>query len=75
MMRRPVRFGSFALLLRVALAQTLPDVAQILKKVSETYKAASQYELVGDVTSMTSALAKTGPPTYAWSSRHRTGTE
>jgi hypothetical protein len=41
MMRRPVRFGSFALLLRVALAQTKPHVSQILKKVSETYMAAS----------------------------------
>ena len=35
----------------MALAQTQPDVSQILKKVSETYKAASQYELVGDATS------------------------
>jgi outer membrane lipoprotein-sorting protein len=60
MMRRPVRFWSFALLLRVALAQTQPDVAQILKKVSETYKAASQYELVGDATSHDARTGKDG---------------
>lgn len=48
---RLIRFGLFALFLRVALAQTQPDVAQILKKVSETYKGASQYELVADATS------------------------
>src|ERR1700730_4084407 len=49
-MRPPILLGLFALLLRAALAQTQPDVAEILKKVSETYKAASQYEFVADAT-------------------------
>jgi outer membrane lipoprotein-sorting protein len=38
------------LVLRTALAQAQPDVTQILKKVSETYKAASDYELIADTT-------------------------
>jgi outer membrane lipoprotein-sorting protein len=41
----------FVLVLRAALAQKQPDVAEILKKVSETYKAASQYQFVVDITS------------------------
>ena len=49
-MRPPILLGLFALVLRAALAQTQPDVAEILKKVSETYKAASQYEFVVDAT-------------------------
>jgi outer membrane lipoprotein-sorting protein len=47
-MRTILRLGMFALLLRVALAQT-PDVQAILSKAAETYKAASQYELVADI--------------------------
>jgi len=47
----------FALLLRVALGQAHPDVTQILKKVSENYKAAAQYELVGDANSTTEKAA------------------
>ena len=39
-----------ALLLHAGVAQTRPDVVDILKKVSETYKAASQYEFAVDVT-------------------------
>jgi outer membrane lipoprotein-sorting protein len=31
-------------------AQAQPDIAEILKKVSETYKSASQYELIADTT-------------------------
>ncbi len=50
-MRLVVRFALFALVLRAAIAQTQPDVAEILKKVSEVYKAASQYEIVADATS------------------------
>jgi outer membrane lipoprotein-sorting protein len=49
-MRRAGLFGVSALLLRVALAQTQPDAAEILKNVSATYKAASQYEFVADAT-------------------------
>lgn len=49
-MRRTIRFALFALLLRAALTQTQPDAAEILKKVGETYKAASQYEFVADAT-------------------------
>jgi outer membrane lipoprotein-sorting protein len=43
-MRAVIRFGLPALFLNAALAQTQPSVVEILKKVSETYKAISQYE-------------------------------
>jgi outer membrane lipoprotein-sorting protein len=49
-MQTAVRFALFALIGPAAAAQT-PDVAEILAKVSETYKTASQYEFVGDTTS------------------------
>lgn len=43
------RLGALTLLLlRGAIAQTPPDVAAILKKVGQTYMAASQYEITGD---------------------------
>jgi outer membrane lipoprotein-sorting protein len=48
-MRRTIRLGLLTLLLRAASAQPQPDVAEILRKVSETYKAASQYEFVVDL--------------------------
>ncbi len=50
MPRRSIAFWLFALLLPPALAQTQPDVAEILKKVAETYEAATQYEIVSDAT-------------------------
>ena len=46
-MRLAIRFALFALCLCEAAAQTPPDVAEILKKVGETYRAAKSYELVG----------------------------
>ena len=49
-MRSAIRFGLLALVLQAAVAQTRPDVAEILKKVAETYKAVSQYEFVVDLT-------------------------
>lgn len=39
-----IRFSLFALFLHAAVAQTQPNVAEILTKVGATYKAASQYE-------------------------------
>jgi outer membrane lipoprotein-sorting protein len=51
-MRMAVRFALFALALRVADAQSQPDVAEILKKVSETYDAVSQYEIATDSTGL-----------------------
>jgi outer membrane lipoprotein-sorting protein len=50
-MRLAIRFALFALCLREAVAQTPPDVAEILKKVGETYTAGKSYEFVFDVTS------------------------
>jgi outer membrane lipoprotein-sorting protein len=47
-MRWNTQFALFALVLKLACAQTQPDVSEILKKVSETYKAASNYEFVID---------------------------
>ena len=54
-MQSAIRLWLFALALRPALAQTPPNLSEILKKVSETYKAASQYELVADTTGHESA--------------------
>jgi len=47
-MRLPIRLGLTLLLSPTTFAQTHPDVAEILQKVSETYKGASQYELAAD---------------------------
>lgn len=58
MMRWPIPIGLFALLLPAALAQTQPDVAQILKKVGEAYKAVSQYEFTIDATSHDAGTGK-----------------
>lgn len=49
-MRAVIQFMLLALFLHGAEAQTQPEVAEILKKVSETYKAVSQYELEVDAT-------------------------
>jgi outer membrane lipoprotein-sorting protein len=49
-MRRAIILGLSILLLGVASAQSQPDLAAVLRKVSDTYKAASQYELIGDAT-------------------------
>ncbi len=46
----------FILFLRAADAQTPPDVAEILKRVSEVYKSASQYEFVIDSTDRDATL-------------------
>jgi|SRR5579862_2407611 len=46
----PIQLGLLAVLASVTLAQSKPDVAGILKHVSDTYKAVSQYELVMDIT-------------------------
>jgi len=48
-MRPAVLLGMAALLWRAAYAQVAPDVAEILKKVSETYQV-SQYELAAEQT-------------------------
>jgi outer membrane lipoprotein-sorting protein len=49
-MRRAIILGLSVLLLRMASAQTQPDLMAVLKKVGEIYKAATQYEFVGDGT-------------------------
>jgi outer membrane lipoprotein-sorting protein len=49
-MRELNKFGLFALFSPAAFAQSQPNVADILKKVSETYKSASQYEFITDMT-------------------------
>jgi len=54
-MRTLKKFGLFALLLPTAFAQSPPNVADILKKVGETYKSASQYEFMADVTTQGAA--------------------
>jgi outer membrane lipoprotein-sorting protein len=49
-MRSAVKLGIVGLFLQTAFAQSPPNTADILKKVSETYKSASEYELAGDMT-------------------------
>ncbi len=56
-MQSVIRIGLCELILCAALPQTPPDVAEILKKVSHTYRAGLDYELAGDLT-----VAKTATP-------------
>jgi len=49
-MRPEKLLGLLAVLLSGAFAQAPPDIAEILQKVSDTYKGVSQYELVLDQT-------------------------
>jgi outer membrane lipoprotein-sorting protein len=49
-MRTAIRFGLLVVFSYAAFAQTQPDAAEILKKVSETYKDVSQYEVESTVT-------------------------
>jgi outer membrane lipoprotein-sorting protein len=58
--RPTILLGLLALVLRGALAQAPPDVAEILKRVSETYKGVSEYELVGDATASDPETGKPG---------------
>src|SRR5258708_5191457 len=44
-----IRLGLGVMLSAAAIAQSKLDIAEILTKVSETYKAASQYELAADL--------------------------
>ena len=46
------------LLCGMALAQSQPNVTEILKKLSETYKAASEYQFVADTTETDPATGK-----------------
>lgn len=55
-----IQLGIATLVLPVAMAQTHPDLAELLKNVSETYKSAVQYELVGDATSADARSGKIG---------------
>jgi|SRR5579872_524051 len=50
-MRRSIGLSLFVLLGRAAVAQTQPDVAEILRSVAKTYKVVSQYEFVVDANS------------------------
>lgn len=56
-MRRAIIFCLPILLIPMALPQTPPDLTAVLKRVSEIYKAASQYELIGDATCRARPLA------------------
>ena len=47
-MRSAILLGVVVLLSRPAPGQTPPGVAEILKKISETYRGVSQYELVAE---------------------------
>ena len=52
-MRLPIQLGLLPVLFTVAGGQAQPDIGGILKKLSDTYKTASQYELVMEVTETT----------------------
>jgi outer membrane lipoprotein-sorting protein len=54
----PIRLGLPVLLCGFALAQSQPDVKGILEKVSDTYKAASEYEIVMDMIRTKSGAGK-----------------
>ncbi len=49
-MRLAFRLALFGLTLREGVAQTQPDLAQILTRVRDTYQTVSQYELVAEAT-------------------------
>jgi outer membrane lipoprotein-sorting protein len=49
-MRPAFGLALFVLTLGAAVAQTQPDFAAILRKVGDTYKAASQYEIESEYT-------------------------
>jgi outer membrane lipoprotein-sorting protein len=49
-MRSAIMLAMALLVLPAARAQTPPDLKAVLKKVSEIYKAATQYEFIGDAT-------------------------
>lgn len=49
-MRRAIVFGLWLLALSAAQAQTKPDLKAVLKKISEIYKAATEYEFIGEAT-------------------------
>jgi outer membrane lipoprotein-sorting protein len=72
-MPRTIRLGLLTLLLHAASAQPQPDVAEILRKVSETYKAASQYEFVVDLKVRDEETGKptTGHALFAFKSPNR----
>jgi outer membrane lipoprotein-sorting protein len=52
------RIALYGLFLHPVLAQTQPNVAEILRKVSQTYKAAANYEFVADATVRTDGANK-----------------
>jgi hypothetical protein len=49
-MRDLIRIVPLVVVAFVTAAQTQPDVASILNRVSQTYKAVSDYELIADIT-------------------------
>lgn len=49
-MRPTLLLGLFAILMPVAFAQARPDVPEVLKKVSETYRGAKEYEIISTST-------------------------
>lgn len=62
----PIRFAILALPLYAAMAQTPPDVAEILKKVGQTYQAAKDYELVANFTFQDNGAAASGHILFAF---------
>jgi outer membrane lipoprotein-sorting protein len=59
-MKAAICGAALALFICSAYGQTQPDAAEILKKVNETYKSATQYEFVVD-TAYTDAAAAQAP--------------
>jgi len=70
-MRRAIGCGVLGWLLSAAAAQPQPDVAGILKKVGETYKAASQYELAAKVSDAGNGAGATGHMRFAFQAPNR----
>ncbi len=70
-MRRAIGCGALGWLLSAAAAQTQPDAAGILKKVGETYKAASQYELAARLYAGGNGAGPTGHMRFAFKAPNR----
>jgi outer membrane lipoprotein-sorting protein len=70
-MRHTIRVVLCGLFLSAALAQTPPNVAEILQKVSQTYKAAPNYEFVADLTLHEGGATGSGHAIFAFEPPNR----
>lgn len=65
-MRVAKKVGLFVLFLPVGFAQVQPDIADILKKVSETYKSVAVYEFIADTSTKGAGADTAGHMLFAF---------